>query len=205
MSSEKRLYYKVSLGVGKSTLAKILVGLYADYSGEISIGERQLNTLPREELSRLIMLVEQRPLLFNRTIRENICYGNLNCSEAQLKQVLHISCCYEFVTALKKGLDTKLGENGLSLSGGQIQRIAIARALLFNPKLLILDESTSGLEHILQRQVISNLASIKNQTLLVISHSIELLSIIPDVINFTLGYDKHSLNLFEGSALACQN
>lgn len=201
----KKIILQGKSGVGKSTLAKILVGLYADYSGEISIGERQLNTLPREELSRLIMLVEQRPLLFNRTIRENICYGNLNYSEAQLEQVLHISCCYEFVTALKKGLDTKLGENGLSLSGGQIQRIAIARALLFNPKILILDESTSGLEHTLQRQVIANLASIKNQTLLVISHSIELLSIIPDVINFTPGYDKHSFNLFEGSALVCQN
>ncbi len=201
----KKIILQGKSGVGKSTLAKILVGLYANYSGEISIGERQLNTLSREELSRLIMLVEQRPLLFNRTIRENICYGNLNYSEAQLEQVLHISCCYEFVTALKKGLDTKLGENGLSLSGGQIQRIAIARALLFNPKILILDESTSGLEHNLQKQVITNLASIKNQTLLVISHSMELLSIIPDVINFMPGYDKHSFNLCEGSALVCQN
>lgn len=201
----KKIILQGKSGVGKSTLAKILVGLYADYSGEISIGERQLNTLTREELSQLIMLVEQRPLLFNRTIRENICYGNLNYSEAQLEQVLHISCCYEFVTALKKGLDTKLGENGLSLSGGQMQRIAIARALLFNPKILILDESTSGLEHNLQRQVIANLASIKYQTLLIISHSTDLFSIIPDVVNFMPGYDKHSFNLCEGSALVCSN
>ncbi len=201
----KKIILQGKSGIGKSTLAKILVGLYAGYSGEIFIGKRQLNTLPREELSRLIILVEQRPLLFNRTIRENICYGNLNYSEAQLEQVLHISCCDEFVASLKKGLDTKLGEKGLSLSGGQIQRIAIARALLFNPKILILDESTSGLEHNLQKQVITNLASIKNQTLLVISHSMELLSIIPDVINFMPGYDSHGFNLCEGSALVCQN
>lgn len=85
------------------------------------------------------------------------------------------------------------------------QLTIFARALLFNPKILILDESTSGLEHDLQRQVITNLASIKNQTLLVISHLIELLSIIPDVVNFMSGYDKHSFNLDEGSALVCQN
>jgi ATP-binding cassette subfamily B protein len=201
----KKIILQGKSGSGKSTLAKILVGLYAEYSGDVFVGEKQLNSISREELSSLIMLVEQKPLLFNRTVRENICYGNKNCSEERLAQVLQISCCSEFIKELDQGLDTRLGENGLSLSGGQIQRVALARALLFNPKILILDESTSGLDHALQRQVVTNLAAIKNQTLLIISHSIELLSIIPTVINFMPGYDRHSLNLCEGSELICQN
>ena len=186
-------------GIGKSTLAKILVGLYADYSGDIFIGDKQLNSFSREMLSRLIMLVEQRPLLFNRTIRENICYGNVNYTEAQLESALHVSCCYDFINSLDNGLDTILGENGFSLSGGQTQRISIARAVLFNPKILILDESTSGLDQELERKVINNLMNIKNQTLLVISHSIELLSIIPNVVSFTPIHNKQSIE--EGNLL----
>lgn len=201
----KKVILQGRSGVGKSTLAKILVGLHADYSGSISIGEKQLNTLSREELSKLIILVDQKPFLFNRTIRENICYGNLSCSDDKLDQILRISCCYEFIKDLKQGLDTILGENGLTLSGGQIQRIAIARAILFKPKILILDESTSGLEQDLQRQVIANLASINNQTLIVISHSIDLFSIIPNVVSFMSGNDKHSFNFYEGSTVECQN
>ena len=191
-------------GIGKSTLAKILVGLYEDYSGDIFIGNKQLNSFSRDKLSRLIMLVEQRPLLFNRTIRENICYNNENYTEAQLESALHISCCYDFLNSFDDGLETKLGENGFSLSGGQIQRISIARAVLFNPKILILDESTSGLDHDLERQVINNLINIKNQTLLVISHSIELLSIIPNIVSFTQNNNIHSVKREKGKLL-CQS
>jgi len=192
-------------GSGKSTLAKILVGLYADYSGDIFIGDRQLKSFARQELSQLISLVEQRPLLFNRTIRENICYNNENFTEAELRSALHISCCYDFVNILDEGLETKLGENGFSLSGGQIQRISIARAVLLNPKILVLDEATSGLDHELEKRVMTNLTNIKNQTLLVISHSLELLSIIPNIINFTPSYNKNNFDHSEGRMQSCQN
>ncbi|MCA0404378.1 MAG: ATP-binding cassette domain-containing protein, partial [Proteobacteria bacterium] len=135
--------------------------------------------------NKLVILVEQNPLLFNRTIRENICYSNTDYSESELSEVLNISCCHEFISALPQGLDTKLGEQGISLSGGQIQRIAIARALLCKPKILILDESTSGLDKDLERKVLSNLVALKNQTLIVITHSRDIHSIIPKTISFS--------------------
>lgn len=158
-------------GIGKSTFAKLLVGLHTGFKGQVTIGDRQLNQFSRAELNKLVILVEQNPLLFNRTIRENICYSNTDYSESELSRVLNISCCHEFISALPKGLDTRLGEQGSSLSGGQIQRIAIARALLCKPKILILDESTSGLDKDLERKVLSNLVALKNQTLIVITHS----------------------------------
>lgn len=101
-----------------------------------------------------------------------------------LNEVLNISCCHEFISAFPQGLDTKLGEQGISLSGGQIQRIAIARALLCKPKILILDESTSGLDKDLEKKVLSNLVALKNQTLIVITHSRDIHSIIPKTISF---------------------
>jgi ATP-binding cassette subfamily B protein len=172
-------------GIGKSTFAKLLVGLHTRFQGQITIGGREINQFSRTELNKLIILVEQNPLLFNRTIRENICYSNTEYSEADLNEVLKISCCHEFISALPKGLDTRLGEQGYSLSGGQIQRIAIARALLGKPKILILDESTSGLDKDLERKVLSNLVAFKNQTLIVITHSRDLHSIIPKTISFS--------------------
>ena len=172
-------------GIGKSTFAKLLVGLHTEFKGQITIGDRALNQFSRADLNKLVILVEQNPLLFNRTIRENICYSNTDYSESELSEVLNISCCHEFISALPQGLDTKLGEQGISLSGGQIQRIAIARALLCKPKILILDESTSGLDKDLERKVLSNLVALKNQTLIVITHSRDIHSIIPKTISFS--------------------
>jgi len=198
---EKSLLQGMS-GGGKSTLAKILVGLYSGYGGEILINEKQLNEFSRNVLNQLIMLVEQHPVLFNRTIRENICYSNTNYTSEQLDQALFISGCDDFINSLSNGLETKLGDNGLTLSGGQIQRISIARAVLFKPKILILDESTSGLEKDLEKQVISNLVALKNQTLLVISHSRDLLSLIPKTIYFPTPKEiSHKIFCNEGAVI----
>ncbi|MFW2572332.1 ATP-binding cassette domain-containing protein [Legionella sp. 29fVS95] len=171
-------------GIGKSTFAKLLVGLHTGFQGQITIGGRELNEFSRTELNKLIILVEQNTFLFNRPIRENICYSYTDYSEAELNEVLKISCCHEFIRAFPQGLDTKLGEQGISLSGGQIQRIAIARALLCKPKILILDKSTSGLDKDLERKILRNLVALKNQTLIVITHSRDIYSIIPKTISF---------------------
>jgi ABC-type multidrug transport system fused ATPase/permease subunit len=170
-------------GIGKSTFAKLLVGLHTGFEGEITIGDRKLNEFSRTELNKLIILVEQNPLFFSRTIRENISYSNKNHSETALHEVLKIACCDDFISGFSEGLDTKLGDKGVSLSGGQIQRMAIARALLCKPKILILDESTSGLDKALEKKVLSNLVALKNQTLIVITHS-NIHSIIPKTIVF---------------------
>ncbi|ASQ47051.1 ABC transporter ATP-binding protein [Legionella clemsonensis] len=170
----QKVLLKGNSGAGKSTLVKLLTGLHTNYSGNIYIAGINIKTIPREELKKLIVLIEQNHLLFNRTIRENICYNNPNYTEEQLFTALNLACCHNFINTLPNGIDTKIGEEGILLSGGQTQRIAIARAILAQPKILILDESTSGLEKKLELQVISNLMTIKKQTLLVISHSSEI-------------------------------
>ena len=192
-------------GSGKSTLAKILVGLYSGFSGEILINEKKLNEFSRNELNQLIILVEQQTMLFNRTIRENICYSNTNYTKESLERALHISGCDNFINSLSNGLDTKIGENGLVLSCGQIQRISIARAVLFNPKILILDESTSGLEKDLEKQVLSNLVTVSNQTLLVISHSKDFLSILPRTINLATQVNNNNVDFYNKGVMSCQN
>lgn len=171
-------------GIGKSTFARLLVGLHAGFQGQVMLGGRNLNDLTRVELNQLVILVEQHTLLFSRTIKENICYNTRYYSDAELENVLKITHCDEFLRELPKGLNTQLGEQGVSLSGGQIQRIAIARALLCKPKILILDESTSGLDKVLEKKIVNNLMAIKNQTLIIISHSMDLHSIMPKTIVF---------------------
>jgi len=170
----EKILLKGRSGAGKSTLVKLLTGLYTSYSGSILIDGINIKEIPRGELKKLIVLVEQNHLLFSRTIRENVCYNNTNYSDEQLFTALTLACCHEFIDTLPNGLDTKIGEQGVLLSGGQAQRIAIARAILAQPKMLILDESTSGLEKELEIKIINNLMSIKKQSLIVISHSSEI-------------------------------
>lgn len=201
---EKTLLYGKS-GAGKSTLAKILVGLHSDFEGEILIDGKPLGKFSRNELNRLIILVEQQSILFNRTIRENICYSHNNYTSRQLKQVLAVSGCDKFINSLPHGLDTKIGDNGLTLSGGQVQRISLARAVLFNPKILILDEATSGLEKDLEKEIINNLLALKNQTLLVISHSNNLISQLPRKISLSTYTDINLINFCNEGAAICQN
>jgi len=192
-------------GAGKSTLAKILVGLHSNFEGEILIDGKPLSKFSRNALNRLIMLVEQQSILFNRTVRENICYSNTNYTSELLKQALAVSGCDNFINSLPHGLDTKIGDHGLTLSGGQVQRISIARAVLFNPKILILDEATSGLEKDLEKQIINNLLALKNQTLLVISHSNDLISQLPRKISLPTHTDINLINFYNEGAAICQS
>lgn len=161
-------------GIGKSTLAKILVGIHTEYSGNVYINNVNLHKYSFNDIRQEIILVEQQSKLFTGTLLENIIYNAQSPSLQELRKVLNLTFCEEMINNFIHGLDTNVQGVGTNLSGGQIQRICIARALLAKPKILILDEATTGLDQEMAKHIIKNLFTIKDLTTIVISHNIEL-------------------------------
>ncbi len=134
-------------GAGKSTLIKLLFRFFDPSSGAIRLDEHDIRTLDRKSFLGQVALVPQETLLFGGTVKENILYGKLDAIEAELKEAAQKANAHEFIMNLEKGYDTVVGEKGTKLSGGERQRIAIARAILKDPKILVLDEATSSLDN----------------------------------------------------------
>ena len=160
-----------SSGAGKSTLANLAARFLEPDSGQLIINGQFANEIDLASYRKQLGVVLQDDFLFDGTIRENVLYGNPECSEEELNSALDAAYVSEFVADLEKGIDTVIGERGIKLSGGQRQRLAIARALVANPRLLILDEATSNLdaesEHYIQLGL-ENLT--RNRATLVIAH-----------------------------------
>ncbi len=133
-------------GAGKSTVTKLLLRLYDPTEGTITIDGHNIREVTQESLRSLISFVPQEPLLFHRTLRDNIRYGRRDASEAEVIEAAKRAHCHEFISALPQGYDTYVGERGVKLSGGERQRVAIARAILKDAPILILDEATSSLD-----------------------------------------------------------
>ena len=133
-------------GAGKTTLANLLPRFYDVSAGAIKIDGHDVRDVTFKSLREQIGLVPQETVLFNATIKENILYGRLDATDAEVYEAAKAANVLEFVEKLPNGLDTVVGERGSSLSGGQRQRVAIARAILKDPKILILDEATSALD-----------------------------------------------------------
>ena len=133
-------------GAGKSTIANLLHRFYDPVEGRITIDNQDLRHVRLTSLYRQLALVPQETILFGDTIRENIRYGRADATEADLIAASRAANAHDFISALPDGYDTPVGEKGVNLSGGQRQRLAIARAILKNPRLLILDEATSALD-----------------------------------------------------------
>lgn len=133
-------------GAGKSTIANLLHRFYDPVEGRITIDNQELRHVRLTSLYRQLAIVPQETILFGDTIRENIRYGRADATEADLIAASRAANAHDFISALPDGYDTPVGEKGVNLSGGQRQRLAIARAILKNPRLLILDEATSALD-----------------------------------------------------------
>lgn len=158
-------------GAGKSTLANLAIGLRQPSSGYVSIDGVNLRSLDLRTYRRQIGVVPQTTILFDGSLRENISYGLDSVSDAQLWQVLAHAHLSDFVHSLPQGLDTPLGESGTRLSGGQRQRLAIARALIRNPRIIILDEATSALDTESERLVQEAILRLtKDRTTLIVAH-----------------------------------
>lgn len=157
-------------GIGKSTLFKLLLGVLTPDGGEISVtaGGR---TYPADKNTRgLFAYVPQGNLLFSGTVRDNIRFIKEDATEEEVLRAAKIACADTFIEELPAGLDTLLGEGGSGLSEGQMQRIAVARAILTDAPVLLLDEATSALDEETEARLLSNIRALENKTCLIISH-----------------------------------
>ncbi|NDY93728.1 ABCB family ABC transporter ATP-binding protein/permease [Ideonella livida] len=161
-------------GAGKSTLARLLYRFYdvsTEGGGRITVDGQDIRTVTQDSLRRHIGIVPQDTVLFNDTIAYNIAYGRTGASREEVEAAARAAHIHDFIVAQPKGYDTLVGERGLKLSGGEKQRVAIARTLLKNPPILIFDEATSALDSANERAIQSELASASaGKTTLVIAH-----------------------------------
>jgi len=158
-------------GSGKSTLARLLFRFYDVGSGAITINGQDIRQVTQGSVRRAMGIVPQDTVLFNDTVRYNIAYGRTDATEAEVEQAAKAAHIHDFISSTPKGYDTMVGERGLKLSGGEKQRVAIARTLLKNPPIVIFDEATSALDSANERAIQAELQSAaQNKTTLVIAH-----------------------------------
>jgi ATP-binding cassette subfamily B protein len=158
-------------GSGKSTLARLLYRFYDVQQGRITIGGQDIRSVTQASLRQSIGIVPQDTVLFNDTVAYNIAYGRPGASQAEVEEAARAAHIHAFICSTPKGYDTMVGERGLKLSGGEKQRVAIARTLLKNPPILIFDEATSALDSANERAIQAELQGVaQNKTTLVIAH-----------------------------------
>lgn len=193
MDSLQLTEYSAS-GSGKSTLAALLQRLYCHSDGTIAIDDCPLQTLDVFFLRSQMAIVPQSPVLFGTSVHDNISYGNEH-TRWEVERAARAAGIHEFITSLPNGYNTHLGDNGSHLSGGQAQRIVIARALIKNPAILILDECTSNLDpestKVIQETITSlrkaGQAGWKKMTVIIITHSQEMMQCAERIIVLSHG------------------
>jgi len=175
-------------GAGKSTFVNLILRFYSVGEGRILIDGQDIANVTLESLRAHVTLIPQDPILFHRTLRENIQYGSLNASEQELIAAATEAHCDAFIEHSPKGYDSLVGERGTKLSGGERQRIAIARAILTASTILILDEATSALDSVTERYIQESLdKAMENRTTLVIAHRLSTLSKMNRILVFNKG------------------
>jgi ATP-binding cassette subfamily B protein len=158
-------------GAGKSTISRLLFRFYEVSGGRISIDGQDIRDVTQHSLHMAIGVVPQDTVLFNDTIRYNIRYGRWEASDAEVEEAARLARIDDFIRRSPKGYDTEVGERGLKLSGGEKQRVAIARTILKEPPILLLDEATSALDSHTEREIQDALERVsENRTTLVIAH-----------------------------------
>jgi ATP-binding cassette subfamily B protein len=218
-SSEKRVFTNLSVtiqpgervglvgfsGSGKSTFVNLILRLFDPQSGQILIDGVDIKDMTQEALHSQISLIPQDPSLFHRTLLENILYGRLEASEAELIEAARKAYADDFIAQMKEGYDSLVGERGVKLSGGQRQRIAIARVILKDAPILILDEATSSLDSITEKAIQDTLDSAMNgKTVIVVAHRLSTIAHLDRILVFDQGRiiedGTHSKLLAKGGA-----
>lgn len=171
LSSGQKLAIVGASGAGKSTIARLLFRFYDVSAGRILIDGQDIRDVTQDSLRHSIGIVPQDTVLFNDTIAYNIAYGNPGASQAEIEQAARVAQLHDFIAALPDGYDSMVGERGLKLSGGEKQRVAIARTILKNPPILVFDEATSALDTKTEKEIQKSLSDLaRGHTTIVIAH-----------------------------------
>jgi ATP-binding cassette subfamily B protein len=175
-------------GSGKSTFVNLILRFYDLQSGEICIDEKNIADVTQDSLRAQIAMIPQDPVLFHRSLMENIRYGRLDASDDEVIQASILAHCHEFIEKIDGSYDALVGERGIKLSGGQRQRIAIARAILKNAPVLILDEATSSLDSVTEKLIQDSLHHLmRGRTTLVVAHRLSTLADMDRILVFHQG------------------
>ena len=175
-------------GAGKSTFINLILRFFPLHSGKILIDGQEIANISLESLRRQIALIPQDPVLFHRSLQENISYGKPDATESEIIQAAKLAHCDEFIRNMPLAYETKVGERGTKLSGGEKQRIAIARAILVDAPILILDEATSSLDSVTEKYIQDSLDKLmQNRTTIVIAHRFSTLSQMDRILVFDKG------------------
>lgn len=175
-------------GSGKTTFASLILRFFDLDQGKILIDDQDIKKVTQDSLHAQIAMIPQDPILFHRSLLENIRYGRLEATDAEVIEASKKAHCHEFIELLPDGYHTMVGERGLKLSGGQRQRIAIARAILKNAPILILDEATSALDSITEKKIQASLKYLmQNRTAIVIAHRLSTLTDMNRILVFMGG------------------
>ena len=170
-------------GSGKTTLTKLLLRFADIDSGKITIDGQDISEVTQASLRAKIAYVPQEPLLFHRSVRENIAYSRPDATDAEIEEAAKKAGAYDFIVGLKDGFDTMVGERGIKLSGGQRQRVAIARAILKDAPILVLDEATSALDSESEALIQKSLETLmENRTSIVIAHRLSTIAKLDRII-----------------------
>ncbi len=175
-------------GAGKSTVTKLILRLFDVKSGSVEIDGQDISKVTQESLRNAIAFVPQEPILFHRTLMENIRYGRRDATDEEVMEAAKQAHCHDFIISLQQGYDTFVGERGIKLSGGERQRVAIARAILKNAPILMLDEATSSLDsgsEILIQDALGKL--MQGKTVLVIAHRLSTIAKMDRIIALDMG------------------
>jgi ATP-binding cassette subfamily B protein len=175
-------------GSGKSTFVNLILRFFPLHSGQIRIDGQDIADVTLESLRGQIALIPQDPLLFHRSLRDNISFGKSECTEEEIIRAATLAHCDGFIRNIPNGYDAKVGERGTKLSAGEKQRIAIARAILVNAPILILDEATSALDSVTEKYIQDSLDNLmQDRTTIVIAHRLSTLARMDRILVFDKG------------------
>lgn len=175
-------------GSGKTTFVNLLLRFYDVDTGEITIDKQNIAKVFQDSLRSQIAVIPQDPMLFHRTLMENIRYGRLDATDEEVITASKLAHCHEFIEVLDQNYEALVGERGIKLSGGQRQRIAIARAILKNAPILVLDEATSALDSVTEKLIYNSLHTLmQDRTTLVVAHRLSTLADMDRILVFHHG------------------